>query len=276
MLIVPFTSDYDQTFRTQIGGETYVFDARWNERGQHWTFDLTRNSDQVLLVAGVPLLAGQDVLSPYALGIGGLVVADLGNTNSDPGPDDLGDRAIVVFFSPEELDLLAGAGVPGISTGAPPPPAGTSFGGGGGTSTGGSGGTTTVTTVINQSITNLTLVGGGFSSDQQQSDSVNTETLVYRFPVNAGLNPNATLKAIAALITEGTGTIRMYLDTASGTIGDTGTPSGTLVGSASVPGTKFISGTPFANPGGMVYVKITVQAAPSATVQVDVVNGAAG
>lgn len=282
MQIVPFSSNYDQTFRCQLDGTQYVFDARWNERGAFWAFDLTENPSQTLLVAGVPLLLGQDVLAPYALGIGGFIMADLANSNTEAGPDDLGDRVVAVFFTPDELSLLAAAGVPGIAaqSGAPAPVTtpSTSGSSSSGSSGGGgsSGGSTSGSTVVNQTVSNLTIVGGGFGSDLEQSDSTNTETLVYRFPVNAALNPNPTLKAIASLITQGTGTIRMYLDIAPGTLGDTGTPSGTLVGSASVPGTKFISGTPFANPGGFVYVKITVQSAPSATVQVDVINGAVG
>lgn len=281
MQIVPFSSNYDQTFRCTLDSTQYVIDARWNERGAFWTFDLTENPSQTLLVAGVPLLLGQDVLSPYALGIGGFIMADLANSNTEAGPDDLGDRVVAVFFTSAELALLAAAGVPGIAaqSGAPAPlttPV-ASFPSSGSSSTGGSsGGSTSGSTIVNTTISNLTIVGGGFGSDLEQSDALNTETLVYRFPVNAALNPNPTLKAIASLITEGTGTVRMYLDAAPGTLGDTGTPSGTLVGSASVPGTTFISGTPFANPGGMVYVKITVQSAPSATVQVDVISGAVG
>jgi hypothetical protein len=281
MVIVPFTSDYSQTFRTQLGSDTYVFDARWNERGQAWDFDLTRNSDQVLLLTGVPLLSGQDVLAPYALGIGGMVVADLSSTNSDAGPDDFGDRVVVVHFSPEEMAILAGAGVAGIApTGGAPAAASTSTNSQ--TSTGGTGSSTqVVTTTISQTITNLTLVGGGggIGSDQERSDSSGSEVLAYQFPVNAGLNLNATLKAIASFIAEGSGTIRVYVGGTPGAIGDTGVPSGTLVGSAAVSGLSlpFISGAPVANPGGMTLVKVTIQSsAPATSVQIDTVNGALG
>ncbi|HSS39040.1 MAG TPA: hypothetical protein VLT58_09750, partial [Polyangia bacterium] len=115
MQLVPFTSDYDQSFTTTLNGVRYVIDARWNERGQVWTFDLTREADQVLLLAGVSMLSGQDLLAPYALGIGGLVVTDLSNNSTDPGPDDLGDRAAVVFLNNDELQILFDAGLfPGI------------------------------------------------------------------------------------------------------------------------------------------------------------------
>lgn len=278
MQILPFTADYDQRFITQLGDEKYVIDARWNERGQAWSFDLTRDSDQVQLLAGAPMQIGQDLLAPDALGIGGLIVSDLSRKDTDAGPEDLGDRVIVAWLSPDELAaikaVLGPAGASIVLSGVVPPisSAGSSSSAGTGSAGTGTGGPT----IVNTTVSNLTLIGGGFGSDIEQSDALNTETLVYRFPINAGLNPNPTLKAIASLITQGTGTVRMYLDTMKGSIGDTGTPSGTLVGSAIVPGTTFISGAPLTNPGGMVYVKVTVQSAPSATVQVDVISGAVG
>ena len=32
MLAVPFSSDYDQTFTVELGGDGYIIAARWNER----------------------------------------------------------------------------------------------------------------------------------------------------------------------------------------------------------------------------------------------------
>lgn len=282
MQIVPFSSNYDQTFTCTLNGTQYVIDARWNERGAFWTFDLTENPSQTLLVAGVPLLLGQDVLAPYALGIGGLIMADLANSNTDAGPEDLSDRVVAVFFTPAELSLLVAAGVAGIAAQGGAPASTSSPATSGGSSSGGSGGgsTQTITTLISQTISNLTMVGGGFGSDKLRSDGSGTEVIAYVWPVNAGLNPNPTLKAIAALILEGSGTVRMYVGGTLGNVGDVGTPSGTLVGSAPAGGARgkaFISGTPVTNPGGLSQVTITLQSTNSSiSVQVDTVNGALG
>jgi uncharacterized protein DUF6983 len=281
MLILPFTADYDQAFRTQVNGETYVVDARWNERGQHWTFDLTRNSDQVLLVAGVPLLSGQDVLSPYALGIGGIVVADLNGTQTDPGPDDLADRAIVVYLSPDELSILAGT--PGIvAPGAPPGPSSTASaaGSGGGSSSGG-GGITNVITNVSQTINNIILGGGGFSSNgiEPQADDSGDEVVAFWWPKYVGGIADPTLSSALEFVGSGSGTIRMYIGVVIPAIGDTGTPEGTLAGSSSISGSGpgHISGTPVANPSGFVYVKITIQSsAPATSVSAGPLVGAIG
>lgn len=282
MLLVPFSSDYDQTLRTQLNGDNYVIDARWNERGQYWNVDLTRDSDSTRLVTGVPMLIGQDVLAPYALGIGGIFLTDLSGGNSDAGPDDFSDRVVALYFTPAELDILAANGVSGTSSGgAPvPSPAPTSGPSPPPTPGGGSGGTSIGTTVVNTVVNSLTLIGGGFGSDQVRPDSSGSEVLAYQRSSNVGLNPNPTVKAIAQFIAEGSGTIRLYLGGALGTLGDVGTPSGTLVGSAAAPGSvgfAFISGTPIGNPGGIIAVKITIQsAAPGTNVQIDAYEGAVG
>ena len=288
MQVVPFTSDYDQQFKTTLNGVNYVIDARWNERWQMWTFDLTDDASSTLLVAGVPLLVGVDVLSPYALGIGGILVADLSGLNSDAGPDDFSGRVVPIYLTPDELAILYAAGVPGIvSPGPAQAPQGATPAGGSSSSSSQSsssnpgGGTTQQgTTVVNTVVNSLTLIGGGFGSDQVRPDSSGNEVLAYQRSSNVGLNPNATVKAIAQFIAEGSGTIRIYLGGTLGTIGDVGTPSGTLVGSAAAPGSvgfAFISGTPISNPGGIIPVKITIQsAAPGTNVQVDSWEGAVG
>lgn len=280
MLLVPFTSDYDQTFRTQLGDNTYVIDARWNERSQSWTFDLTRDSDSVLLVAGVPLLGGQDILSPYALGIGGMVVGDLNGTQSDPGPDDFAVRCPVVYLTPAELDLLAG--IPGIvPAGAPPGPSSTSSAGSGGTPGAGGGGNTIINTTVSQTINNIILGGGGFSSSgiAPQEDSSGSEVLAFWWPKYVGGIVDPTLASGLEFVGSGSGTIRMYIGVVIPTIGDIGTPEGTLAGSATISGSGpgRIAGTPVANPSGFVYVKLTIQsAAPLTNVSAGPLVGAIG
>lgn len=106
MLVIPFTSDPAQDFTVALGEAKYRLEARYNDRSESWTLDITRDADEEILVVGVPMLIGQDILKPYALGIGGIVVTDLANTGLDAGPDDLGSRVIVTWFSEDELDQI--------------------------------------------------------------------------------------------------------------------------------------------------------------------------
>jgi hypothetical protein len=108
MLLVPFNSDPSNVFTTQLGdGVKYTFETRYNEgfsgEGGFWTFDLTRAIDSEKLLSGVPILLGQDLIEPYALGIGSLIPVDEANTDVDAGPDDLGVRVNVYWFSADEL-----------------------------------------------------------------------------------------------------------------------------------------------------------------------------
>lgn len=113
MLILPFTSDPAQAFSVQLGSVgKFRFDARYNDRSASWTFDLTREPDGSVLLAGVPMLIGQGVLSPYGLGIGDIVFSDLSGAGQDAGPDDMGDRVQAVWLNPDQVAALAAAGVP--------------------------------------------------------------------------------------------------------------------------------------------------------------------
>lgn len=272
MQIIPLTSDYDQSLTVQLGDAKYELAVAWNERNKIWTFDLTLDPDQELLVAGVPMLIGQDMLSPYALGRGGLVMTDLGAKNTDAGPEDLGDRVIMTWFSVEELAAIAaaqrGAGtpqtivVPGVPGGgaAPSPGAGSS---------GGSGGATVINQVINQTVNNFSIEGaGGFSQPAQFMDDTGDEVLVGRFAQNPASNPNPTVSAAIAFLASGTGQVRCYVGGIVEDIGSTGTPSGTQAGSAlTISGamaSRWLTGS-VTNPGAPTVVKITIQSSSPGT-----------
>jgi hypothetical protein len=282
MLEVPFTSDYDQRFITQLGDDKYLIDARWNERGQAWTFDLTRDSDQVQVLAGAPLLIGQDVLAPYALGIGGLLVTDLGKLDTDAGPEDLGTRVIVTYVTPDELaGIKAALGPQGasiVASGAPP----ALVRGNSGAGAGAGGGTGSV--VINQTVNNTSntfnVTGGqGFGKTLELDDATGDETMIARFPIMFGLNPNPTVSINVAALARGDGTLRVYVGGIAETIGSTGAPSGSSVGTpASISGDDIyeVSGS-VANPGVTAMVKITMEsAAPATSVGVSEVQGSVG
>jgi hypothetical protein len=285
MLLVPFTSDYDQRFITQLGDDKYVLDSRWNERGQTWSFDLTRDSDQEKLLAGAPMQIGQDILSPYALGIGALIVSDLGKKDSDPGPEDLGSRVIVTYLTPTEIAaikaILGPQGASIVASGAPPVFAGGSSGGTGGGAVS-NGGTTIIETTqnITNNTFNVTAVGLGFSQYREFSDDSGDEILIGRFVQIPGLNPNPTVALNASVLAGGDGTVRIYVGGSYEAIGSVGAPSGSLKDSAAVFGAgdnPYELAASFANPGGMVAVKVTMQSsAPLTPISVSFIGGAVG
>lgn len=97
--LLPFTSDTPQTLTVQLGSTKYDFALRWNERAAVWCMDITDTASQTLLVAGIPLVLGSDILSPYDLQMGSMVVVDGTGLGEDAGPDDLGVRVNVYWYS---------------------------------------------------------------------------------------------------------------------------------------------------------------------------------
>ncbi len=113
-LLVPFNSDPSNEFTVQLGdGVKYTFLTKYNEGplgdGGFWTFDMTREVDGVKLLSGVKVVLGQDLLGPYALGIGTLIAVDESNTDTEAGPDDLGDRVNVYWVGADEIAAVAAA-----------------------------------------------------------------------------------------------------------------------------------------------------------------------
>ena len=130
MQVIPFTADPWQTFSCSLNGVEYGFRASYNDRNGVWYFDLSLKVTEEVLVAGIPILLGCDLLEPFGLGIGAMFATDLSASAApalvtltatqaaiagvdattvqpalqmtDAGPDDLGTRVIVVFVAPGE------------------------------------------------------------------------------------------------------------------------------------------------------------------------------
>lgn len=106
MIKLPLTSDPVQTFTTQLGDTKYDFYVRFNDRAGYWTTDITDTYSQTKLISGMPLLLGCDLLDPYLLMAGRMMVYDELGTSTDAGdPDtgDLGSRVNVYWFTPDEV-----------------------------------------------------------------------------------------------------------------------------------------------------------------------------
>jgi hypothetical protein len=116
MQVIPFTADPAQKFSCTLNGVSYDFYAWYNDRVGVWYFNLTETASQAVLVRGVPVLCGCDMLQPYGLGIGGMYAIDTTATKTpsavdgaadavsitDAGVDELGSRVMVVFLRPGE------------------------------------------------------------------------------------------------------------------------------------------------------------------------------
>lgn len=86
-----------------LDGRRYLFELTWYGRAEVWMLDV-RSSDGTMLLAGIPVRVGQDLLRPYvgdALpgeGHGQLVAVDTSGVGVDPGRYDLGTRVVLVYM----------------------------------------------------------------------------------------------------------------------------------------------------------------------------------
>ena len=99
---LPLTSDPAQTFTAQLGRAKYIFDVKFNSRSGVWTFDLFDATTKTAMLTSIPIVLGVDLLWPYNLGVGRLIAADTSRRSTDAGPEDLGNRVRLFWYSPEE------------------------------------------------------------------------------------------------------------------------------------------------------------------------------
>lgn len=100
---IPVTSDPAQDFVINLGTAKWELYVRFNDRGSFWTMDITDYNSQTALVTGMPLLLGCDLIAPYNLNNGSLIMYDATGSSKDAGPDDLGSRVFLYWFSADEV-----------------------------------------------------------------------------------------------------------------------------------------------------------------------------
>lgn len=99
--VVPLSAE-PQTFAITLAGRQYTLTLRWctaDEGG--WMLDIADTETSAVLVAGIMLVTGADLLAPFPdLGIGGMLwlyaVDEL-----PPGYDDLGVGVDLIFETEE-------------------------------------------------------------------------------------------------------------------------------------------------------------------------------
>ena len=98
---VPLTPD-PQTFNIILGITEYALTLYWNPADEGgWILDIADAKSGDALAAGIPLVTGTDLLSPYAyLGFAGqLFVATDGDQDAVPTFENLGDQSHLYFVT---------------------------------------------------------------------------------------------------------------------------------------------------------------------------------
>lgn len=103
MLELPLTNDPAQIFITQLGDRKYSFDIKYNDLSGVWTADISDPLTNTLLLAGVALLPGQNLMDPY-----NTILDNLFAVRSDPlsviTPEDFGTKLKAYWLTPEEIE----------------------------------------------------------------------------------------------------------------------------------------------------------------------------
>lgn len=90
---IPVTSE-PSTFRTILNDHTLEFKVAFNVRYGYWTLDISE--EDVVLVHGLALLLGGNIVKQYNFPFAGLFMFDDDRTKTDAGQDDLGSRVLLI------------------------------------------------------------------------------------------------------------------------------------------------------------------------------------
>ena len=103
MTIIPLTNQTHQVFSVDLEGQIYRLTVEWNERLQLWSMNISDN-DGIVLIYGIALVKGTEILEPYNLGVGGIVMVDTETDGPDATVDDLGTRILMAHLTEAELE----------------------------------------------------------------------------------------------------------------------------------------------------------------------------
>lgn len=106
---LPLTTDTPQSFTVQLGTVTYQVNLYWNDRSSVWLMDLFNPTTQAPIVTGLALTLGADLLAPYSLGIGSLMVIDETGTHTEATLTSLGSTTNVYWISADQATGSSGA-----------------------------------------------------------------------------------------------------------------------------------------------------------------------
>lgn len=106
---IPLTNDPSIIFEITLNTRLLGFQTKYNDRGAsdtlpYWTVDILEGG--VPVIVGVPLVLGANLLRAYNLGLGGLVMIDRTDTNTDATDESLGDTTVLLYYTPDEVAVL--------------------------------------------------------------------------------------------------------------------------------------------------------------------------
>tara|TARA_R110000744_G_scaffold48819_1_gene106337 strand:+ start:513 stop:833 length:321 start_codon:yes stop_codon:yes gene_type:complete len=85
---IKITSDGSQRFSTVLDGKSYTFNISYNRRMNIWT--CTISSDGIILVSGVTLVGGVDILNQFTFSLKYLFIVNLDDPTTDANGETLG------------------------------------------------------------------------------------------------------------------------------------------------------------------------------------------
>jgi hypothetical protein len=98
MLTIELDSDpyYERTVTLDNALYTFVF--RYIELESAWYLDINGTTDTTVVVHGIKLVPGVDLVEPYGLlGFGELWLVDLGGQNREPGYDNISTEFVLYY-----------------------------------------------------------------------------------------------------------------------------------------------------------------------------------
>ena len=101
---LPLTNSPSQTFEVDFESAIYTCRVAWNSRAEWWFIDIL-DADEVVLINGVPLLLGSNIIEQYNLGIGGLSVINTEGTEEDATSENLGTTVLLIHLTEAELEV---------------------------------------------------------------------------------------------------------------------------------------------------------------------------
>lgn len=92
---IPVISDPSQRLSTSLSGRRVDLTFNYNSWADRWCFDLEIDGAQVL--AGRRIVNGVDLIEPFNFGIGKIIAAPWGESEAEPGRNELPSGAVRLF-----------------------------------------------------------------------------------------------------------------------------------------------------------------------------------
>lgn len=102
MIEIPIIESVAQELVVPFGSVKYRLELKYNDRSQLWTIGIIEEATKVVLIQGLALVLGQELLKPYNFGIGKLMVNDNRSRGIDADYDDFNDNCSLIWIGEDE------------------------------------------------------------------------------------------------------------------------------------------------------------------------------